>query len=162
MPKTKERSQAPAQELPKRQTFKVKLTQFELVHLRDLFNVRLPPDLTQTISQALALAEERSLVEARLWSKLVEVMREAAVPLDDDAPDFVCAASAPPPVSVFRLAQEPAEAGPPQPDSNSPFDFPASPGGDTDDGGGTHCDKCNELHAPQQVKCVPPRKKKGA
>ena len=65
--------------------------------------------MKQTVSQALAVTEERSLVEARLWLKLATACREAELPLDDEAPDFICAASSAPSVSVFRLAQEPDE-----------------------------------------------------
>jgi hypothetical protein len=94
----------------KRKTFDVKFTKFELVHLRDLFSITLPPELKQTISQALAVTEERSMVEARLWQTISAACRAAEVPLDDEAPDFICAASGPPPVGIFRLAQEPNEA----------------------------------------------------
>lgn len=92
--------------IKKRKTFSLKLTKFELVHLRDLCSIALPPDLKQTISQALAVAEDRAMVETVLWNKLVTACREAKLPLDDDAPDFICAASGAPPVGVFRLAQE--------------------------------------------------------
>lgn len=96
-------------EARKRKTFQVRLTKFELVHLRDLFNVRLPPDLKKTVSQALAEAEERSMIESRLWQTIFNACVEAEVPVDSDAPDFICAASGPPPVGVFRMATEPGE-----------------------------------------------------
>lgn len=76
----------------------------------------LAPEAQQTVSQALAQAEGRTLVESRLWQRLTTTFQEAEVPCDDDAPDFVCAASAPPPVGVFRVAQEPEETdAPPAP-----------------------------------------------
>jgi hypothetical protein len=96
-------------EIKKQSTLSLKLTKFELLHLRDLFNVRLPHELKQTVSQALAQAEDRDMVETTLWHKVSGACREAGLPLDDEAPDYVCAASAPPPVSVFRLAHEPSE-----------------------------------------------------
>jgi hypothetical protein len=89
-------------------TFAVRLTRFELLHLRDLFSIMLPTDLKQTVSQALALAEERPMVEARLWQKLVEAIGQAGLPTGHEAPDFVCAASTVPSVGVFRMATEPA------------------------------------------------------
>lgn len=99
----------PKEQLKKRKTFRLRLTKFELVHLRDLFSVSLPLDLKKTVSQALAESEERVFVETRLWLKIVEACKEARVPLDDDAPDFICAAASAPPIGVFKLAQEPNE-----------------------------------------------------
>lgn len=95
-------------EIKRRKTFNVRLTKFELLHLRDLFAVVLPPDMKDTLSQRLAASQDRLLVEARLWQKLARVCREADLPMDDDAPDFVVAASGAPPVGVFELAHEPA------------------------------------------------------
>lgn len=91
----------------KRKTFQLRLSKFELIHLRDLFSVILATEAKQTVSQALAQSENRSLVESRLWQRLVQALKEADVPLDDEAPDFVVAASASPPVGVFRLATAP-------------------------------------------------------
>lgn len=97
----------------KRKTFPLKLTKFELIHLRDLFSITLPIELKQTVSQALAEAEGRPLVETRLWQKLVTAFEEAELPVNDDAPDFVVAAlpAAAPSISVFRMAHEPQESG---------------------------------------------------
>lgn len=92
----------------RKKTFPVRLTRFELLHLRDLFSVLLASDTSQTVSQALAAVEDRRLVEARLWQKLASTCREADLPTDDEAPDFVVAASQAPPVGVFKLAEEPA------------------------------------------------------
>ena len=92
----------------RKKTFSVRLTRFELLHLRDLFSVLLASDTSQTVSQALAAVEDRRLVEARLWQKLAAACGEAELPLDDEAPDFVVAASQAPPVGVFKLAEEPA------------------------------------------------------
>lgn len=106
-------------QLKKRKTFTLRLTKFELIHLRDLFSVSLPMDLKKTVSQALAEAEDRVFVETRMWNKVATACKEAELPLDDDAPDFVCAASSAPPVSVFRLAQEPNENVSEDADDNS-------------------------------------------
>jgi len=110
-----------------KKTFPLRLTRFELLHLRDLFSVLLASDASQTVSQALAAVEDRRLVEARLWQKLVGSCREADLPVDEDAPDFVVAASQAPPVGVFKLAEEPPkdeddddeEAGSPLEDDDS-------------------------------------------
>lgn len=93
-----------------RKTFTLRLTRLELTHLRDLFSVMLPPDLKATLSQELATSQDRSLVEARLWQKVTSMCREAQVPLDDDAPDFVVAASSAPSIGVFEIAADPPEA----------------------------------------------------
>lgn len=87
----------------------VKLTRFELVHLRDLFNVKLPPGLDTTVSQTLAEQQERSLVEAALWQKLAAACEQANVELDDEAPDFVVSAAAAPTLSVFQLTHDPQQ-----------------------------------------------------
>lgn len=94
-----------------RKTFTLRLTRLELTHLRDLFSVMLPPDLKATLSQELATSQDRSLIEARLWQKVTATCREAEVPLDDDAPDFVVAASSAPAIGVFEIAADPPEAG---------------------------------------------------
>jgi hypothetical protein len=93
----------------KPKTTTLQLTVFELTHLRDLFSISLPPTLAQTMSQALAQLEDRSMVEAKLWQKVAAACKSAEIPMDDDAADFICAASAGPPVGVFKLAQEPNE-----------------------------------------------------
>lgn len=88
----------------KRPTWSLKLTQLELLHLRDLFGVALPPETSTTVSQGLATAEGRQLIEARLWSKLAKACRKADVPLGDDAPDFIIVPSGMPTLGVFRMA----------------------------------------------------------
>lgn len=88
-------------------TFTLRLTKFELLHLRDLFSVMLPPEMKETLSQRLAQSQDRALIEAKLWQKLAQACRQVGLPMDDDAPDFVVAASASPPVSIFELAHEP-------------------------------------------------------
>jgi hypothetical protein len=96
----------------KRKTFSLKLTRFELIHLRDLLSIKMAPDLEQTISQALAAVEERPVIEAHLWRQVIAACKEAKLPLGDSAPDFVCAAEpvvARPPVGIYRIAEEPVE-----------------------------------------------------
>jgi hypothetical protein len=90
-------------------TFPLKLTKFELVHLRDVLSITSPPDLQRTLSQMLAEAEDRSLVEQKLWGKISAACEAAGVPMGDDAPDFVAAPMAPPPIGVFRMAHEPQD-----------------------------------------------------
>lgn len=93
--------------LKKRKTHDLRLTKFELLHLRDLFSVVLGPDAKRTVSQTLAEAESRPMVETFLWKKLSALLEKAEVPTGDDAPDFVVASTETPHLSVFQLATEP-------------------------------------------------------
>ena len=92
-------------------TWQVSLTQVELVHIRDLFSVKLPPDLNTTLSQALANSQDRTLIEASLWQKFLSTCREAKLPVGDDSPDFVIVPTAPPPLMVFEVPSDMQPAG---------------------------------------------------
>jgi hypothetical protein len=107
MPKPKTTTTKAKDESPKTvKTHVLKLTKYELIHLRDLFSVTLP-DASASVSQCLASLDERSLVESQLWTKIYGICRDAGVPLDDDAPDFVITAAGPPTLGVFHLADSP-------------------------------------------------------
>lgn len=93
--------------IKKRKTYDLRLTKFELLHLRDLFSILLPPDAKQTMSQALAELENRTLIETMLWKKIFQACQDAGLPTGDDAPDYVAAPASPPPISVFQLSSEP-------------------------------------------------------
>lgn len=86
--------------------FELTLTKFELLHLRDLMGILLPPDGAQTLSQALATTEDRVLTESMLWEKLTRLCKDAGLPLDAEAPDYIVAPVAPPPMGVFLVNQE--------------------------------------------------------
>ena len=75
----------------KRKTYDLRLTKFELVHIRDMFSIVLPPELTKTLSQALCEIEERQSDEESLWKKIVELCVDADIPIGDDAPSYVVA-----------------------------------------------------------------------
>lgn len=94
-------------EIKRRKTYQLRLTRFDLLHLRDLMSICLPPEGKQTISGALAALENRQLIESLLWKKIAEACREADLPIDDEAPDYVVAPSGVPPMGVFQLASEP-------------------------------------------------------
>lgn len=93
--------------IKKRKTYDLRLTKYELLHLRDLFGVVLPPDASKTLSQALAELEGRSLVESKLWSKLANLIEESGLPSGDDAPDYVVAPASTPPITVFQISADP-------------------------------------------------------
>lgn len=100
-----------------RKTFNLRLTKYELTHIRDLFSVMLPTEMKTTASQHLAKCQNRSLVEARLWQKLAQACIEAELPMGDDAPDFVISVAGPPSLGVFEVAHDPS---PPQQDDEHP------------------------------------------
>jgi len=96
-------------EIKRRKTQELRLTRFELLHLRDLMTVVLPPEGKQTLSGALAVLENRTLIEAVLWKKVSKACEEVGLPLGDEAPDYVIAAIAAAPLGVFQLAHDPNE-----------------------------------------------------
>lgn len=87
--------------------YDLRLTKFELLHIRDVFSVAMPTDLKKTISQSLAELESRSLIESALWKKISEACATASIPMDEYAPDYVIAPVGPPALSVFHLASDP-------------------------------------------------------
>lgn len=95
--------------IKKKKTYEVRFTRSELAHIRDLFSVVLPPDTKKTLSQYLAEVEDRVFLEDRLWEKLSSVMKEADLPLGDDAPDHIVAPMGPPPMGVFPFEHEDVE-----------------------------------------------------
>lgn len=90
----------------KRKTYDLRLTKTELAHIRDLFSVVLPPDTNKTISQHLAELEDRVYVEDKLWTKLSEILNEAGLPYGNEAPDFIIAPTAAPPMGIFPFSAD--------------------------------------------------------
>lgn len=86
-------------------TSALNLTLEELIHLRDLFNVRFPSTTMGglTVSQSLAKIEDREIIETRLWDKLTKLLVPSGIPIGDDAPDHVIAMTAPPELGVFPV-----------------------------------------------------------
>lgn len=93
-------------EVKKQSVFVLQLTKMELVHLRDIMGVLLPPDGSETISQALASSEDRSLVESMLWDKLTHLCEDANLPVGDEAPDYIVVPTAPPPMGVLQVQHD--------------------------------------------------------
>lgn len=79
------------------------LTVDELIHLRDLFGVLLPPDASVTVSESLALLKQRAMVEGKLWDKIEKLCVTANVAIGDEAEDFGITFSAPPSLGVFPI-----------------------------------------------------------
>lgn len=97
------------EKIKKRKTYDLRLTRTELAHLRDLFSVVLPPDTKKTMSQHLAELEDRLYVEDKLWTKISDLLSEAKLPNGDEAPDYIVAPIAPPPMGVFPLSVDDIE-----------------------------------------------------
>jgi len=95
-------------EVKRHKTHVLRLTKFELLHLRDLFSILLPPDTKKTMSQALADLENRTLVESVLWNKVQRACVDAGLPMEDEAPDYIVAPVSTPEIGVFQLAHEPS------------------------------------------------------
>lgn len=96
----------PEPEIKRQASFEISLTRFELLHLRDLMGVLLPPDGSQTLSQVLASTEDRSLIETMLWNKVSKLCIFAGLPVESEAPDYIVAPTAPPPMGVFQINQD--------------------------------------------------------
>lgn len=96
----------------RQKVYDLALTKLELLHIRDLMSMLLPPNGEKTVSQSLAELENRGLIETRLWGKISNLCQEASLPLNDEAPDYIVAPIAPPPMSVFHINGDGAEATP--------------------------------------------------
>lgn len=96
----------------RQKTYDLTLTKFELLHVRDLFSVLLPPDGAQTLSQALAEAEGRGLIESMLWEKVTALCESADLPLNDEAPDYIIAPISSPALGVFHVNHDVEQAEP--------------------------------------------------
>jgi len=87
----------------RQKTYDLTVTKYELLHIRDLFSVLLPPDGSQTLSQALAEAEGRGIIESMLWEKVSSLCEAADLPLGAESPDYIIAPVSSPALGVFHL-----------------------------------------------------------
>lgn len=87
----------------RQKTFDLTLTKHELLHVRDLMSLMLPPNGEKTVSQALAEVEERNLIESSLWEKVTKLCVVANLPLNNEAPDYIVAPIGPPPMGIFHV-----------------------------------------------------------
>ena len=114
----------------RQQVFEASFTKLELLHLRDVMSVLLPPSGEKTMSQALAELEDRSMIESMLWSKLTKLCAQAKLPLEGEAPDYVIAPTAAPPMGVFHINHD-MEA--PTSATTTVFDEQEEESGETED-----------------------------
>jgi hypothetical protein len=138
---------------PPQPTWDLRLTTPELLHLRDLVSVLLPPNGEKTVSQMLAEGEGRQFAETKLWKKLVELCRKAKLPLNDQAPDYVVMTVGAPTLAVIRIASEDGGEEPgPEAGVRDPSELFTHPG-DDDDGGSPE--------PPRPPKKTPAKKSRG-
>lgn len=91
--------------------YQMSLTAVELVHLRDLFGVFLPPEGEQTVSSALARVEKRSIAERLLFEKILDLCKAAKLPTQEAAPDFIIGLAANPTLGVFPISSDDDDDG---------------------------------------------------
>jgi hypothetical protein len=86
--------------------YSVSLSVDELIHLRDLFSVRLPPTFEHTVSTLLSAKLNKNQMESNLWDKLIELCKKAEIPVGDAAPDFAINLAGLPPMDIFEIAPQ--------------------------------------------------------
>lgn len=99
----------------RQKTFDLCLTKHELLHVRDMMSIILPPNGEKTISQNLAELEDRTLIETMLWEKISKLCSAANLPLGNEAPDYVVAPNGPPPMAVFHINHDLEQSVPSEP-----------------------------------------------
>lgn len=112
--KKNKKSKKEKRQKEKKKTLKVKkiltsvlnLTAEELIHIRDLFSITCPPEMTITISQSLSKLESREMMEANLWKKIGELCTNSNLPTEEQAPNYVIAPCSLPELRVFPLDKE--------------------------------------------------------
>jgi hypothetical protein len=84
-------------------TYPISFTRAELAHIRDLFSIKMPPDMDTTLSEALASNQDRAHIETKLWKKFVKTFSSASIPLEDESPDFTLVPSGPIALNVVQF-----------------------------------------------------------
>lgn len=84
----------------------LQLTTNQLIHLRDLMSVSLPPDKDLSVSRSLSLSQKRELDELNLWSQICSLCEEANIAIGDKAPSFIVSITNVPPMGIFEVEDE--------------------------------------------------------
>lgn len=69
-------------------TLRLEVTPQELIHIRDLMSIVLPPDGERTVSSCLALITRRQVKEGMLWKKVANACKKHDIPIGASAPDY--------------------------------------------------------------------------
>lgn len=83
--------------------FMLGLNRAELIHLRNLMSIMLPPSGEETVGQQLARNTGLPFAETSLWQKISIACEDAGVAVGDEAPDFALAPSALPVLEVIQV-----------------------------------------------------------
>lgn len=87
----------------KSSSYELKLTRQELIHLRDLFSILLPPNGETTLSEQLAIHKDREVVENSLWEKIYNLCLSSNISIEHKAPDFIVTFSSAPNITIVEL-----------------------------------------------------------
>lgn len=89
------------------QTFALELTRDEIVHIRNVLSVVLPPTGETRLSESLIEASELDeVVDVNLWQKVWNLCEQVGIEVGDDAPDFLVGPCEPTPLAVFQINLE--------------------------------------------------------
>lgn len=90
----------------KKDSIRLTLTRDELIHLRDLMSVVLPPNGDKTVSSALSSLTKNQVKEGILWNKIIDLCVKNKIEIGSDAPDFYLDFAVPPSIGVFASSSE--------------------------------------------------------
>jgi hypothetical protein len=79
------------------------LSKDELIHIRDIMSVLMPPDCKNTFSEELAQLNNLTDAEENLWQKIHHLCSINNIDTDDRAPDFVVTIPQHPELAIHRL-----------------------------------------------------------
>lgn len=75
----------------------------EILHLRDLLSIKPSPTQTETISELLATALDRTMAEESLYVKICELCIDLSLPIEEEAPTYSCMLAELPKMSVVMV-----------------------------------------------------------
>lgn len=96
----------PKQQKNVKKTTVLSLSRDELVLLRDLMSIRLPPTFEDTISSVIATKQNKSLQETTLWEKIVEACSVLNIGVGELAPDFAIVLAGLPALDIVEIASQ--------------------------------------------------------
>lgn len=95
------------QEKPEPKIIELKLTQNQLLHIRDLMSVSLAGEDERSISLELASKNKVGAYdENELWNVIVDACKEANIPIEHDVPDYKIALSIQPKLFIIKDDEE--------------------------------------------------------
>ena len=96
----------------KTETWSLSLTQEEIIHIRNLLSILLPPTGEISLSESLLECNDMSGdVDSSLWQKIWNLCVESGVAIGDEAPDFLVGPTDPTPLAVYKVHLDEDEGG---------------------------------------------------